>query len=72
MKSELKELTEENKEIYLEFEKKVRETPLNKRLQAALLFEIFEEGLFEYEKNVKFNDEEHEKYDDKIAELTDK
>lgn len=50
---------------------KVLKTKLNERLRAAHLFELFEEGVCLYEENVKFNDEEHQKYDDKIAELTD-
>ena len=67
----IESLTEENKEIYKEFLQNVLKTSLKDRLRAALLFEIFEEGINLYEENIKFNDDEHQKYDDKITDLTD-
>lgn len=71
MNKDITLLGEEDQEVIQSFEKKVKDLPLKDRLKAAVLFELFEEKLFLYNENMKFNDLEHQNYDDKIAELTD-
>lgn len=41
------------------------------RLKAAVLFEIFEESQKLFNNNLQFNEDEHQKYDDKLAELSE-
>lgn len=55
---------EKDQEILGQFEKKVKSLPLKERLEAALLFELFEEILILNSVNDKFNEEEKEKYDE--------
>lgn len=65
------EVSEGDIEIKDKFLEKVKSLPLKDRLKAALLFETFEELLNIHTVNKKFNDDEFEKYENKLAELTE-